>query len=452
MAYLTRVHTVRFVDAAGKRCLKSTPGARKLTEESSKWYGCGVPGWPASKRVPLATDKTAAERMLQDLVRRAERGQTSLPDGAVGRMLLTELLDEFRVDMELGLASKTRTRRVPSAKQVALCVQRVRDVLTSCRFQTPADLTDAAPAKLARHLTMRIKLLRKDGGCSHQTAGFVLAAVKRFTRWLSVNKRCPVRPDLFDAIPSFDATNHRVHARRECSPEELARILDSALTGPDPLRLLKGESRYFLYLTAFATGFRAGELASLTPSAFDLTADPPAVALSGRVAKNRKRVRQPLPAAVAVQLARFLDGKPADRPVWPGKWTLHAARMLRVDLEAAGVPYTVEVDGEKLYLDFHALRHSFVSALASAGIGPRELQELARHSDPRLTLGIYSHTRPAQLGASVNRLTLPGGSTPGRFVHLTRAELERQLTAALDALAAAGISHPEITRVVETAA
>jgi len=81
--------------------------------------------------------------------------------------------------------------------------------------------------------------------------------------------------------------------------------------------------------------------------------------------------------------------------------------MLRRDLAAAGVSYRLDTPDGPAVLDFHALRHSFVSALAAAGVGPKELQELARHSDPRLTLGVYAHARPARLAAAVETLAIP---------------------------------------------
>src|SRR5205823_6015292 len=96
------------------------------------------------------------------------------------------------------------------------------------------------------------------------------------------------------------------------------------------------------------------------------------------------------------------------------------------DLAAAGVPYCVKtIDGPR-YADFHALRHSYLSALSSAGVGVKELQELARHSDPRLTLGLYTHARAEALGAAVNRLQIPGAvaGVANPLAALGRAELE----------------------------
>jgi hypothetical protein len=45
---------------------------------------------------------------------------------------------------------------------------------------------------------------------------------------------------------------------------------------------------------------------------------------------------------------------------------------------------------------------------ARPGGGAKELQELARDSDVRLTLGIYTHARDDALGTLVARLPVPG--------------------------------------------
>jgi integrase len=210
-------------------------------------------------------------------------------------------------------------------------------------------------------------------------------------------------------VPGFDATNNRVHARRDCSAEELARLLEVARDSVSPAKRLTGNDRYFLYLVAFATGFRAEELSHLTPAAFDLDAPQPVVSLPGKFTKNKKPARQPVPLGVAAQLRGYLSGKPADRPVWPGSWWKHAARILRKDLKAAGIPYRIDTPSGPAVLDFHALRHSFMSALAAAGVGPKEMQELARHSDPRLTLGVYTHARPEALGGRGRQAATPRG-------------------------------------------
>jgi hypothetical protein len=73
----------------------------------------------------------------------------------------------------------------------------------------------------------------------------------------------------------------------------------------------------------------------LTPASFDLTGDPPTVYLKPAYAKNRKKAEQPLPAELAEALGKYLLGKPANSPAWPGTWRDTAAAMLRLDLAEA---------------------------------------------------------------------------------------------------------------------
>lgn len=401
----------------GRRCAPHTPGAAKETKVSKKWYGVGIPGQGA-RRVPLSAVAAVARRRLDDLVRAAELGAAGVPDARARARPLAALVGEFAADAALGLASRARgRRRKPAAGAVATLTARVGAAAAGCGWAAPADLGAAAPAALARWLDERIAAEEM----SHQTANFYLAGVRRFVWWLA-KRNLGVRPDLFDGVPGYDARNHRVHARREIRPEELAAVLAAARAGP-PRRGLSGEDRYHLYLTACATGYRAAELARLVPEGFRLAADPPVVALGGRHAKNDRAAAQPVPPGVARQLAAWVAGKPPGRPVWPGKWAAHkeAGRaLLRHDLAAAGVPYRVETPDGPRYADFHSLRHTFVSALAAAGATPKELQELARHSSPQLTLGVYAHARPGAAAAAVNRLALPGEAP----AELTRDQVE----------------------------
>ena len=52
-----------------------------------------------------------------------------------------------------------------------------------------------------------------------------------------------------------------------------------------------------------------------------------------------------------------------------------------------------------------------------------------RHSDPRLTLGIYTHSTPARLSESVGRLDALAGVTAEPFDGLNRADLIARLMA-----------------------
>ena len=62
------------------------------------------------------------------------------------------------------------------------------------------------------------------------------------------------------------------------------------------------------------------------------------------------------------------------------------------------------VDSHSKYADFHGFRHMFVSNLCRAGVSPQTAQILARHSDIKLTLNIYTHVAPEEQAAAIRQL------------------------------------------------
>jgi integrase len=194
--------------------------------------------------------------------------------------------------------------------------------------------------------------------------------------------------------------------RRALSQAELQAIIEAARMSATSFRKLTGMDRAMLYLTAMTTGFRASELASLTPSQFDLEAPQPVVWIRARNTKNKKPAAQPIPPDAAAVLRGYLAGREPTKTAWPGKWASHnkAAEMLKIDLEAAGIPYAVEGQDGTLYADFHALRHSYITLLAKSKVHPKLAQELARHSSIELTMNIYTHVEQDEKAAAVNSL------------------------------------------------
>ena len=150
------------------------------------------------------------------------------------------------------------------------------------------------------------------------------------------------------------------------------------MTGPD---------RAALYRVAAGTGFRANELRSLTPESFDLDADPPTVTVAAAYSKRRRDDVQPIRPDLADALRPWLASKAPGEPVF-GNLTKHTDILIQPDLDAAGIPYR---DASGRVADFHALRHSYITALAMSNAPVKVVQSLARHSTPTLTLGTYAH-------------------------------------------------------------
>jgi len=149
---------------------------------------------------------------------------------------------------------------------------------------------------------------------------------------------------------------------------------------------MSGAERGAVYRLAIGTGFRANEIRSLTPESFDLDATPPTVTVEAAFSKHKKEDEQPIRNDLAAFLRPWLADKAPGATVFP----LHdkTAKMLRVDLARAEIPYK---DASGRVFDFHALRGQFITALVMSGAKMKVAQDLARHSDPKLTYNVYSH-------------------------------------------------------------
>lgn len=133
------------------------------------------------------------------------------------------------------------------------------------------------------------------------------------------------------------------------------------------------------------------------------------ITVHGRSTKNKKTRHQPIPPDIADRLRPWLATRPTTGPVWPGhNWrTGHAAKMLARDLAAAGI----EVDAEAGRVDFHALRTTYGTLLALAGVPIQHAQRLMDHSSPDLTARHYTKLLAGDLAAQVGKMDLPSPKT-----------------------------------------
>jgi integrase/recombinase XerD len=386
---------------------------KKRKRKSRTWHARYYLPSGQRVRVKLYRDKKASETKAAELERRGERLDAGFADplDEHAKRPLAEHAEDFR----RYLAAKRDTD-----DYVSRTYARLSAILDGCNF---VRLGDVQPSLVIEFLDR----LRRDGK-SIKTANDYLAAVKGFTRWLWRDHRIAVDPLSGLGKLANAATDIR-HPRRDLAPEELGRLLDAARQSPKAIRCLPGEDRHFLYLTACATGFRASELASMTPESFNLDGDAPTATVQAACTKNRKVAVQPLPLDVARALRDYLREKPAGKPVWPGKWRRKAVFMLRADLhearktwlesfqdarqraEAEQSDFLAYLDSKGRYADFHSLRHGYITMLGKAGLSPKEHQDLARHSTYSLTAR-YTHSRFYDLAAAVQALPIPTGTAP----------------------------------------
>ena len=277
---------------------------------------------------------------------------------------------------------------------VALTVAQIRNTFKACGITTLRDLMKSDTATRINGHLARQKCKQVDRLISQRTRNSYVAAIRQFVKWLVDSDRLPYCKHAKNLAKVEQTT--KVVKRRAASEVELRSILKAAKAG-DIVEGLTGERRYWLYRVAAATGFRASELRSLTPSNFKLRDATPIIVVAGAYTKNKKVANQPIRPELAAELAKWLRGMPKDEPVWPGSWYRKAAEMLRVDLKAAKVDFCT-ADGR---LDLHALRHTYITSLSLSDdpVHPKIAQELARHSTIDLTMNYYTHLQTAKLAA-----------------------------------------------------
>src|SRR5262249_25636788 len=145
-----------------------------------------------------------------------------------------------------------------------------------------------------------------------------------------------------------------------------------------------------------ATGLRYSEIATITPESFDWKA--PSVRVAACYTKNGQIAELPLPNDLAADLRPHVAPLNPRTPIFPlpGR----GAKMLRVDLQAARIPYR---DASGLVFDFHSLRCQTATLADAAGVSPRVVQRLMRHSTLELT-GRYTRPRAVDIEAAASMI------------------------------------------------
>jgi integrase len=90
---------------------------------------------------------------------------------------------------------------------------------------------------------------------------------------------------------------------------------------------------------------------------------------------------------------------PGDRPVFKVPSSLRV--VLDRDLKVAGIP---KRDDRGRTVDVHAMRTTFGTLLSKGGVSPRTAQQALRHSDIKLTMGVYTDPRLLDVRGAVERL------------------------------------------------
>jgi integrase len=387
---------------------------QRVKTKSRKWWGQYKDALGRLKRVPLAVDKMAAQAMLSKLVQKVERECAGLtdPTDEQRKRPLFKHISEFQSYL---------TNKGVTPKQVMETIHKLQRMIDDRRWKYLGDITANGTLEF-------LGQLRRDG-LSAQTYNHYLKAAKQFTRWLVRERRSPFDP--LAHLSRLNVQTDRRHDRRALSAEEFSRLIDAARNGPR-IEGISGADRAMMYILASWTGFRKGEIGSLTLRSLRLDDDPPTATVAASFSKRRREDSQILHPELVKLLKEWLakrNVKPG-KPLFPisgrvpGGFERKTHKMIEMDLKAARKKWLDESETSEeceerlksdflrycnhdgLYADFHGLRHLFITSMERAGISPKMAQTLARHSDIRLTLGVYSHVELPDRTAAIG--SLPG--------------------------------------------
>ncbi|WP_165249229.1 tyrosine-type recombinase/integrase [Paludisphaera soli] len=398
-------------------------------------------------------DKAAAEQFLSELERRAERVRS----GVMSRAELA-VADHVAAPIRGHIVDYAAT--LGEGRHAALTRRYLERLAEAFGWRTLADLRrDDLELWLADQSRPRED--GKPARSARSRVGFQTAAVA-FCNWLVEVRRLASNP--FDRMskPRIDSDRRRV--RRALSRAELLRLIQAAQEAPErppwirgatdahrgdrPAVRLSGRSRAALYALLAGTGLRVGEARKVRVADLDLDGDRPGMVLSGAATKNGEAAFIPLRGDLAAMLRLEVAGRRPTDPVFDIPADL--LRRFYGDLKRAGIPKT---DGRGRILDIHALRTTFGTHLAAAGVPLATAQKLMRHADPKLTANVYTDAALLDLhgavealpgAASVVATVAPTGGTTGHFVSSPDTDRDRD---GHDASACRATKNPAFRRV-----
>ncbi len=442
----------RWVDGRGNT--KMAPlheDGERIMYVSDVWYARYVDADGRDRRVSTGCrEKQAAQKVLADIRTDIEKVRSGLltpaemeTAGHVKRPL-TEHVSDYLEHLK---TKRVRGRKV-SAHYRRNVESRLNRLLGECGFRKVGDITAEAVVRWLEDA--------ENASMAASTRNEYLATAKAFCGWMKRSKRMSDNP--LSGVQKADQASDRRHVRRALTVDEVGRLLRVArhrpvaevgrqsvplpeddkcgrsswtfesLTAanfdacykrgvarltdsPDRREQLEklGRQRARFYLLAVSTGLRRKELASLTVGNLHLDVIPsPYVELSGRDTKNGHNAHLPLRPDVVAELRRHLDDLghdlPLDRPLFDSP---PAIRVFDADCQAAGIEKT---DARGRVVDIHALRTTFCTHLAVAGVHPRVAQQAMRHSRMELTNEFYTDPILLDVAGAVNSLPDFSGS------------------------------------------
>ena len=317
-------------------------------------------GGDTLKRACAALErKETKARMIREGYLRPEQAESA--EGL--RRSVREVIEEYRAY----LADHGR-----SAAHVREAIRCIRVVV---EWIGAKSLGDVQQRPVERWLT---DLIRR--GRSARTRNIYLTRLSAMLNWAV--KRGMAEKNPLAVIEHLAEQVDRREISRALTPEEFNRLIEET----------PSEDRQLYYLLAGRTGLRWSEIRRLRWQDVDL--ENGWLHLDAGSTKAKRADSLPLAPDV---LERLREREKSLGPIFRHSPT---RRTFMYDLERAGIPY----ENERGQVDRKSLRKTFGTHLARAGVKFQTMVKLMRHSDPRLTMNVYTDPVLLDMQGAIKRL------------------------------------------------
>lgn len=365
---------------------------KQLAQGGSVYVGDWTDGRGRRRRVQLGTDRQDAQRRLSKLVRDRDLEASGMKVEEGLDVAFALLVEEYLADVRIRATPKSLACRSESLA----CFVKLRCVVAA-REVTPLSVQAFIRERVAQ-------------GRAPRTVNNDLLSIQACLNHAVRSGRIAANPIASVRRLSIQGTGRQLP--RALSESECVELLGAAVAR-------EGESahaRPLLLRALIETGARWGEMTAVTWS--DILWLQRAVRLRAETTKNRTERVIPLGDELllllrAVASQRFGAVKPhGDALVFLSPWghpcglPHNFRRWLRETLELAQV---ARRDEHGRVVNVHALRHTFVTRLARAGVPIQHAAYLTGHKTLAILMQVYTHLQVEDARQAIAQLSLSGG-------------------------------------------